>query len=642
MLTTLRRIVQEVIAASDLQSSLQIVVSRVREAMQTQACTIFLVDGLRNEYVLMATEGLNKAAETNIRVGLGEGMVGLVGQREEPINLEDAPSHPKFYHHPMAGEEQFRAFLGVPIIHQRHLIGVLVAQQKEKRRFDEEEESFLVTLCAQLASVVAHAKAVGQIEGLSDPALLDEGFEVATLGGIPCVPGVGIGNAVVIYPYADLDAVPDRPVKDIDLEIANFEDALKATRNDIKSLHARLSTMIGAKELALFTAYLRMLARDDLGEEIIQEIYQGNWAQTALRKVIQRHAQNFAGMEDEYLRERASDIKDLGRRILAHLQEKEQVVEDYPDNTILVGEELSAADLAEVPEGLLCGIVSLKGSTNSHVAILARALNVPTVMGAAGTPLHELESKELIVDGYYGHIYVSPSMQLLQEFTALAQEEEQLAEELQELRDLPAQTSDGVKMSLYVNTGLAVDASSSLSIGASGVGLFRTEVPFMVRDRFPTEEEQRVIYRQLLSSFSPRPVVMRTLDIGGDKALPYFPQEEENPFLGWRGIRVTLDHPEIFLIQLRAMLRAAQGLDNLRIMLPMITSVTEVDEAIHLIKRAHSEVVEEGENVILPPIGVMIEVPSAVYQAQIIASRVDFKKSFFVFTICLFNFFFFN
>ncbi|MBV9576828.1 MAG: phosphoenolpyruvate--protein phosphotransferase, partial [Gammaproteobacteria bacterium] len=272
----------------------------------------------------------------------------------------------------------------------------------------------------------------------------------------------------------------------------------------------------------------------------------------------------------------------------------------------------------------LAGIISAEGSANSHIAILARAMKVPTVMGVGETPIQELQDKEIIVDGYYGQIHVSPSQSLRVEFERLMQEEKKLDAELDEMRDQPAETKDGHRIGLMVNTGLGADISIALAVGAEGVGLYRTEIPFLMRDRFPSAEEQRIIYRQLLASFAPRPVIIRTLDVGGDKPLPYFPIHEDNPFLGWRGIRITLDHPEIFLSQIRAMMRASEGLNNMRIMLPMVTDVTEVDEALRLLRKAYVEVRDEGYDVEMPQIGIMIEVPSAVYQTRSLAKRVDF------------------
>lgn len=626
MLKTLRRIVQEVTAANNLTDALQLMVWHVKQAMQTQAATIFLTDTHRSELVLMATEGLNPDAVGNIRISLDQGLIGYVGQREEPINLENAREHPAFVEHPDVGEEEFKAFLGVPIIHHRRLYGVLAIQQQEQRCYDETEEAFMVTIAAQLGAVIAHSEATGEL-GLLEPFHTQdiEGIDKAAIGGIPSVTGVGIGHAVVVYPPADLNAVPDRDVEDIEQEITVFKHALNETRQDMQRLSDRLDGTIPKEEHALFDVYLRILDDNHLGQEVIKVIQEKNlWAQSALRIVIKHYINQFDSMDDEYLRERASDIRDLGHRVLAQLQETDSHVVEYPQETILVGDEVTAAALAEVPEGHLKAIVSANGSNTSHVAILARALGVPTVMGAKGMSVSRLSNTQLIVDGYFGQVYVDPSDELLTEFRRLAKEEDELNDSLAELRDLPAETPDGHRISLQINTGLAVDASISLSVGAEGVGLYRSEFPFMTRECFPSEEEQRIIYRQLLNAFAPRPVTMRTLDIGGDKQLPYFPVQEENPFLGWRGIRVTLDHPDVFLIQVRAMLQASDQLNNLRIMLPMISGVAECDEAIHLIEQAYSEVVEEGLNIERPQVGVMIEVPSAIYQSRELASRVDF------------------
>lgn len=624
MLKLLKRIVQEVNSAKDWDKALRIVVQRVKETTKTQACTIYMLDTDNNEYVMMATDGLNATAVGAIRVAVNQGLIGLVGQREEPINLEDAQSHPNFIYEAVVGEDQFKAFLGVPIIHHRNVLGVLVIQQLEQRRFDETEEAFLITLSAQLAGVIAHAKATGMFDAQKKSAKRRPSDDLATLGGLPCVPGVGIGTGLMVYPKADLAAVPDRKIEDIEAEIVFFEEALSATREGIRALSKKLSETLPPEEQALFDAYLSILDRASLGAEVIAEIRQNNWAQGALRLVIERHVKHFSQMEDDYLQERATDLRDLGRRVLANLQAKSNKKKHYPEHTILVGEEVTAADLAEAPEGCLAAVVSANGSSNSHVAILARALGIPTVMAATGQAMSLLDGKELVVDGYYGHVYVSPSKKLRKEFTLLAKEEEQLDADLAALRDLPAKTPDGREVALYVNMGLVLDASVALSVGAAGVGLYRTEVSFMNRESFPVEEEQRVLYSQLLKAFAPRPVIMRTLDIGGDKSLPYFPIEEENPFLGWRGIRITLDHPEIFLVQLRAMLRAGENVNNLQILLPMISGIAELDHALHFIDRAYNELRDENIEIEMPAIGVMVEVPSAVYQIEEIAKRVDF------------------
>lgn len=622
MLKVLRRIIQEVVGAEDFKEALNIMVKRVAKALNTDACSIFLLDRRQGEYVLIASVGLNPQAVGHTRIPLGQGLVGLVGEREEPVNVDDASKNPHFLRIPEVKEEAYRAFLGAPIIYRRQLLGVLIVQQSEMRRYDESEEAFLATLATQLAAIVAHAEATGVIAKMLNVHAGKTGEVIYS--GIPSSPGVGIGFGVTVYPLLDLDSIPDREPEDIDYEITILESALAAGQEDLRILSERLTPNLPPEERALFDVYQRLLDTSDLGAEIIEAIRRGNWAPGALREVIQAHCERLEGLENEYLRERSVDIKDLGYRVLSYLQGQDRLSPTYSDKTILIGEALTAADLAEVPEGSLAGIISAKGSSSSHVAILARAMGVPAVMGVSDIPIYALQDKEIIVDGYYGQIYVSPSYPLKQEFERLAKEETELDKSLEPLREKLAETKDGHRVSLMVNTGLGVDVGLSLAAGAEGVGLYRTETPFLMRDRFPTSEEQRVIYRQLLSSFSPRPVTMRTLDVGGDKSLTYFPVKEDNPFLGWRGIRITLDHPEIFLTQVRAMLRASEGYHNLRIMLPMITDVGEVDEASRLIKKAHAEVCEEGFEIEMPQIGVMIEVPAAVYQARALAKRVDF------------------
>ena len=296
----------------------------------------------------------------------------------------------------------------------------------------------------------------------------------------------------------------------------------------------------------------------------------------------------------------------------------------YPAQTILVGEEISAMQIADVPRGHLAGVVSTTGSGSSHVAILARGMGVPAVMGVSDLPVGRVEGRDLVVDGYRGRIYVAPGPAVRAEYRRLAEDDRALTNELQTLRGLPAETTDGYQIPLYLNTGLVSEHRPMGIEESAGVGLYRTELPFIVRDSFPGEDVQMSNYRTVLELFAPRPVTIRTLDIGGDKPLPYFPMHESNPFLGWRGIRITLDHPEIFLTQVRAILRAAVGLDNLQLLLPMISTVAEVDEALLLVHRAHDELLEEGYPVRMPPVGVMIEVPAAVYQSEALARRVDF------------------
>lgn len=625
ILKVLRQIVQDVSTAPDLNAVLSITVGRVQKAMQTEVCSVFLHNPDTDRYELCATQGLNNEAVGKVSLSVDEGIVGLVAKRAEPINLEDAFQHPAFHYIDGVGEDLFHAFLGVPIMHQRRMLGVMVVQQKEKRRFDESEEAFLVTLSAQLAGIIAHARATGAMdarvmEGAQPVARKDLRYD-----GVPAASGVVIGEIVVAAIPADLDSVVDKDAQNLDQEKADLASAIESVRRDIRDVAENLAGRISKDENALFDVYLRMLDDDALPSEMYAKIEQGQWAQGALREVIMEHVRTFAAMDDPYLSERSTDIKDLGKRILQHLQEDtcdRQIV--YPQNAVLLADELTPAMLGLVPEGQLSGLISVTGSGNSHAAILARSMGIPTVMGAVDLPYRRLQGERVIVDGYSGRVYINPSTELIQAFSRVVIDEQIVADELKELRDSPAITKDGYRLPLWVNTGLAADVSRSLQQGAEGIGLYRTEIPFMIRDSFPSEQEQIDSYRKQLEAFAPRPVTMRTLDIGGDKALPYFPIEEENPSLGWRGIRITLDHPEIFMVQVRAMLRASEGLDNLRIMLPMVTSVSEVEEARRQIDRAYEELIEEGYAIKKPPVGVMIEVPAAVYQTRRFARLVDF------------------
>ncbi|ROR35002.1 phosphoenolpyruvate--protein phosphotransferase [Inmirania thermothiophila] len=622
MLGDLRRIVQEATTARDLDEVLGVILRGVRENLQVDVCSVYLCDFDRKEHVLVATEGLNPEAVGRVRLAFGEGLVGLVASRAEPVNVEDAPARPEFRYVPGSGEEPFHAFLGVPVIHHRRVLGVLVVQHRERRRFDDDEVAFLVTLAAQVAMALHHAELTGELRGRRLGRPWSGGSLVVE--GLPGAPGIGMGTAVEVYSAAQLMTVPDGTAADAEAEEAALRRAFASVRSRITGMRERLGETLPADAAALFDAYCMMLGEGGLEDDAVARVRAGAAAAAALRDTVREHARVFEAMEDEYLRERAADIRDLGARVMDDLLARERAGRVWPERTVLVARELGASHLAEVPRERLAAVVSATGSGSSHVAILARALGIPCVMGAEGLPLGGLEGEEVIVDGYRGRVYVRPSESVRTEFRRLIRQEARLGSELEALRNLPAVTRDGVRVPLMVNTGLLADIGPSLRSGAEGVGLYRTEFPFLVRDRFPGEEEQYRIYRQVLEAFAPRPVVARTLDIGGDKILPYFAIQEANPFLGWRGIRVALDHPEIFLTQLRALLRADEGLGNLRILLPMITDVSELDQAARLLDQAVAELREEGHAVERPPVGAMIEVPSAVYLMPAIARRVAF------------------
>ncbi|MFQ3228713.1 phosphoenolpyruvate--protein phosphotransferase [Reinekea sp.] len=623
LLSLLRKVVEAVTGSRNLHLSLKRLTTMVREGMDVDACSVFLWDSDIERYVLMATDGLKEGSSSKITLTQNEGLIGLVGKREEPLNLANSTLHPNFHAVSSAGEEKFRALLAVPIIHNRKLLGVLTIQRFSEERFSDEAEAFLVTLSAQMAGIVANAEATGALSGMN--FIGEQSLEDIRFTGVACSTGVAIGLGHVISSEVELDSVRFHATDDIKGEQERFSQALADVRSDLSDTRRRLESELRPEELALFDVYAGILNDQAVGGTVLEHIKEGESSTSALATVMRGYIQHFEEMEDAYLRERAADMRDLGQRLLNRLlaNETERVI---PKGAILIGEELSATVFGTIDPEHIAGIVCAKGSANSHLAILARALNIPTVLGAQDIPWTDLDGKELVVDGYRGIIYYQLSEDRRAHFEALVKDEKARVSGLDALIDLPAETADGLAMNLMVNTGLQTDILRSKDSGADGVGLFRTEVPFMMLGRFPSEEEQARIYRSQLENFYPRPVTMRTLDIGGDKSLEYFPIVEDNPFLGWRGLRVTLDHPEIFIVQIRAMLRASVGLNNLKIMLPMVTSIGEVEESLEIIHRAIFELNEDGVAVETPDVGVMIEVPSAVYLIKDFVPLVDFMS----------------
>ncbi|MDU1266915.1 MAG: phosphoenolpyruvate--protein phosphotransferase [Escherichia coli] len=552
MLTRLREIVEKVASAPRLNEALNILVTDICLAMDTEVCSVYLADHDRRCYYLMATRGLKKPRGRTVTLAFDEGIVGLVGRLAEPINLADAQKHPSFKYIPSVKEERFRAFLGVPIIQRRQLLGVLVVQQRELRQYDESEESFLVTLATQMAAILSQSQLT---------ALFGQ-YRQTRIRALPAAPGVAIAEG--------------------------WQDATLP---------------------------------------LMEQVYQASTLDPALereRLTGAKFAEQFAALSDNYLKERAGDLRALGQRLLFHLDDANQGPNAWPERFILVADELSATTLAELPQDRLVGVVVRDGAANSHAAIMVRALGIPTVMGADIQP-SVLHRRTLIVDGYRGELLVDPEPVLLQEYQRLISEEIELSRLAEDDVNLPAQLKSGERIKVMLNAGLSPEHEEKLGSRIDGIGLYRTEIPFMLQSGFPSEEEQVAQYQGMLQMFNDKPVTLRTLDVGADKQLPYMPISEENPCLGWRGIRITLDQPEIFLIQVRAMLRANAATGNLNILLPMVTSLDEVDEARRLIERAGREVEEMiGYEIPKPRIGIMLEVPSMVFMLPHLAKRVDF------------------
>jgi phosphotransferase system enzyme I (PtsP) len=625
MLPTLRRIVLEFSQDTQLQSALERMVSQIKKALNTDCCSVYLADYSQEHFLLTASDGLALKSLGQTTIAFSEGLVGLVGQREGPLNIADARNHEHYIHAPEVEEDDFNAFLGTPIIHQRKVLGILSIQQKKARYFNENEEAFLVTIAAQLAGALANA----EVNNLLN--LEERKRGVKQLSGIAGAPGIALSQIVVCQPKANLSTLTLKkvPVEEQTIQIKRFEEAVSKTLADFEHLSRKLGKIVNDDSLAIFDVYKQLLEQADINQGIVKKINDGWQAESALKLVIEHYVIQFEAIDDSYLRERSSDIRDLGNRLLFNLQQLQTKLLALPECFILLAEDVTAAMLAEYQHKGLKAIVSLSGSANSHAAILAHALELPAIMGVSKIPIAQLDQQLAIVDGYSGEIFINPDEALKREYLNLIAQERELTEKIQAVIPLPTITTDGRKIELQLNAGLSAEFESPENLGALGIGLFRTEIPFMTRNCFPSESEQTQLYKNILAGFPGKPVTMRTLDVGGDKSLPYFPITEDNPFLGWRGIRITLDHPEIFLVQIRAMLRANQHYKNLEIMLPMISSVSEVDEAIRLINQAYNEVdaeltSEPTSRLIRPKIGIMLEVPSVIFQLKELALRVDF------------------
>ncbi|CAJ1784550.1 phosphoenolpyruvate--protein phosphotransferase [Aeromonas salmonicida] len=613
MLTDLRRIVESMAEANTLELALQALVSQTRRAMTVDCCSVYVSEPDMRRYRLAATDGLAESAVGKATLPFEQGIVGLVGQREELINLADAPSHPSFKFLPDVAEEAFRSFLGAPIMHQRQVVGILVVQQKESRRFDEGEESFMVTLAAQLAARIAQAQAKGWLQKTdwSKP-----------LRGIAGASGIAMAKAWVWRPRKELSAITPRKDEEHAKQLERLNVAVEVVRHDLESLALRFRESYSQDSVAIFDIYLHLLNDPGYIKPIRNKVSKEHWtAVSAVKLISDRLIDQFKGMKDPYLQERSTDVKDIAQRLISRLVQNEPEHITVGEPVVLVADEVTATILAEVPREFLTGVVSLKGGTNSHAAILARAMGVDL-------PLGDIGGRMLVVDGYSGDLFIEPNQVILTEYRQLLNEERALDTLVRSVDNQPSETADGTPVSLLLNAGLSADTEISLNHLADGVGLYRTEIPFMLQDSFPSEWEQTARYRGILETYRNRPVCMRTLDVGGDKQLPYFPIVEENPFLGWRGIRLTLDHPELFLVQLKAMLRASEGLDNLAIMLPMISSVSEIRASRRLLDQAWREVSEEAASrdavIRYPSLGVMIEVPSALYILPEMAPLIDF------------------
>lgn len=615
-----QNLLQEISAASDFDDTLNIIVRRIKNAVPLDACAIYLVDVEAEQHVLMASSGMDLRPGAPLRSDRRSGLLGLVDDRQELVTLTHASSHPQFRRFPSTEVSRFESFVGIPLIHLRRIRGILVGWKKVPEGFAPKELTFIVTVAAQLASIIHDATAADEIEHL----LKGDARERDFIEGVQAAPGLAVGVATVLLPSAMSRCISGALTSNIETEEGAFRAAVADAYRELEASERQLAGSLTGEARELFEVHLLLLKDEGLLQDAVGRIRAGSRSAIAWREAIKHHVSLFERMEDAYLRARADDILEVGERVLGHLEPVSEECPIYPERCILVADRVGITDIAAVPTGRLAGIVCRHGSALSHAAVLAHALGIPAVVQLASLPAGLIEGCTMAVDGDLGRVYVNPSSKAVDGLQRSIEERRVQAEDLAALRELPARTPDGVSVSLHANVGLPSDTDAAVTNGAEGVGLYRTEYQFLLHEGFPIEEEQYVSYLSVLKAFAPRRVTIRTLDVGGDKILSYFPVAEDNPFLGCRGIRFSLSHPEIFQIQLRALLRANAVYGNLQILFPMIARVSEFDSALHLLERSHHELGREGKASTMPRLGVMIEVPSAVFLTKTLADRVDF------------------
>ncbi len=616
----LKRMRELMAAALEPQERLDRVVREIAQNMVAEVCSFYVLrsDGMLE---LFATVGLNAASVHSAQLRLGQGLVGTIASSAQGLNLSDAQSHPAFAYLPETGEEIYHSFLGVPILRAGRTLGVLVVQNRTMRVYRDDEVEALETTGMVLAEMIAS----GDLTRLAKAGAELDVKRPMTLTGLAFNDGVGLGRVVLHEPRI---VVKNLFAEDTDAEIKRLEDAIGSLRLSIDDMLERREVAFEGEHRAVLEAY-RMFAHDRGWVRRLEEaIGNGLTAEAAVEKVQSDTRARMNHMSDPYLKERLSDFDDLANRLLRQLMghDVRNLAETLPKDSILVARTMGAAELLDYPREKLRGLVLEEGAGTSHVVIVARAMGIP-VAGQVKNAVALAENDDaIIVDGEAGKVHLRPLPELEAVYAQKVKFRASRQEMFRELRDVPTRTKDGVPIELMINAGLMVDLPQLEESGAAGIGLFRTELQFMVAATFPRAEAQEELYRNVVDEANGKPVTFRTLDVGGDKALPYFKDVpvEENPAMGWRAIRMSLDRPGLLRTQLRALLKASGGRE-LRIMLPMVTDVSEIAAARQIIEREVQHLSRFAHK--LPrsfKLGAMLEVPSLLFQLDELMRAVDF------------------
>ncbi|MER8605984.1 phosphoenolpyruvate--protein phosphotransferase [Mesorhizobium sp. M1233] len=617
LLKRLRELMQEPL---EPQERLDRIVRDIASNMVAEVCSLYV---LRADSVLelYATEGLNPNAVHLAQLRLGQGLVGTIAASARPLNLSNAQEHPAFAYLPETGEEIYNSFLGVPVLRAGRTLGVLVVQNKTMRHYRDDEVEALETT----AMVIAEMIATGDLERLTRPGLELDLRRPVSFTGLSFNEGVGLGHVVLHEPRI---VVTNLFNEDSEEEVRRLDASLGSLRLSIDDMLERRDVAFEGEHRQVLEAY-RMFANDRGWVRRLEEaIRNGLTAEAAVEKVQSDMRARMLHMTDPYLRERMSDFDDLANRLLRQLMGRgpEDVAASLPKDAIIVARSMGAAELLDYPRDKLRGLVLEDGAATSHVVIVARAMGIPVAGQMKGAVSMAENGDAIIVDGEEGAIHLRPQSDLEAAYAEKVRFRARRQEVYRELRKKPSVTKDGVQVDLLMNAGLAVDLPQLAEAGAAGIGLFRTELQFMVASTFPRAEAQERLYRDVLQAARDKPVTFRTIDIGGDKVLPYFKGsiQEENPALGWRAIRLTLDRPGLLRTQIRALLKACGGRE-LKLMLPMVTELGEIVQAREIIDREVRHLSRFAHH--LPTslkVGAMLEVPSLLFQLDELMKAVDF------------------
>lgn len=616
----LRRLRELMAEALDPQTRLDRIVREIARNMVAEVCSLYVLraDGVLELY---ATEGLNPSAVHLASLKLGQGLVGTIASSARPLNLSDAQQHPAFAYLPEVGEESYHSFLGVPVLRAGRTLGVLVIQNRTMRNYADDEAEALETI----AMVIAETIASGDLARLTRPGMELDMTRPASFSGQSFNEGVGLGHVVLHEPRI---VVTNLFNEDIDAENKRLGEAMGSLRLSIDDMLSRREIAFEGEHRAVLEAY-RMFANDTGWVRRLEEaIRNGLSAEAAVEKVQSDMRARMTHMTDPYLRERMSDFDDLANRLLRQLMGRtpEEAAKSLPKDAIVVARQMGAAELLDYPREGLRGLVLEDGSRTSHVVIVARAMNIPVAGQLKGVVSMAENGDAIIVDGEEGKVHLRPQADVEAAYAEKVRFRARRQELYRTLRDQPSASKDGVHVDLMMNAGLAVDLPQMSESGAAGIGLFRTELQFMVAATFPRAEAQERLYREVIEAANGKPVTFRTIDIGGDKVLPYFrgTSQEENPALGWRAIRLTLDRPGLLRTQIRALLRAAGGRE-LKLMFPMVTELSEIAQAREILDREVRHLSRHGYD--LPTslkVGAMVEVPSLLWQLDELMKVVDF------------------